>query len=88
MCAVHKIVKLSSGTELAKIDVKGGFCLIPVSTLDCHLLAMEWRGGSYIDTYLPFGLRSAPKLFNLMADFLEWILQQQSVTYILIILLR
>ena len=81
--AVRKIIEMGPGTELAKIDVKGAFRLIPVSPLDCHLLAMEWKGGIFIDTCLPFGLRSAPKLFNLMADFLEWILYQQGVTFLL-----
>lgn len=32
---------------------------------------MEWQGSLYIDTCLCFGLRSAPKLFNVMADLLE-----------------
>ena len=81
--AICKITELGPGTELAKIDVKGAFCLIPVNPLDCNLLAMEWKGGIYIDTCLPFGLHSTPKLFNLMADFLEWILQEQGVTYLL-----
>ena len=81
--AVRKIIEMGPGTELAKIDVKGAFRLIPVSPLDRHLLAMEWKGGIFIDTCLPFGLHSAPKLFNLMADFLEWILYQQGVTFLL-----
>ena len=81
--AVHKIIEFGPGTELAKIDVKDAFHLIPVSPLDHHLLTMEWRGGIFIDTCLPFGLHSAPKLFNLMADFLEWILEQQGVTFLL-----
>ena len=38
---------------------------------------MEWNKGIYIDTCLPFGLRSAPKLFNILADFLSWILDQK-----------
>ena len=40
------------------------FRLIPVHPADRHLLAMEWKGAIYIDTFLLFGLRSAPKLFN------------------------
>ena len=44
---------------------------------------MEWQGAVYIDTCLPFGLRSAPKLFNVLADFLEWILLNQGVTFAL-----
>ena len=36
-----------------------------------------------IDTCLPFGLRSAPKLFNNMADLLHWILLNNGVTFLL-----
>ena len=34
----------------------------------------------YVDTVLPFGLRSAPKIFNAIADILEWILSNEGVT--------
>lgn len=40
-------------------------------------------GCNYIDTWLPFGLHSAPKLFNVLADLLEWILLNQGVTFLL-----
>lgn len=33
----------------------------------------------YIDTCLQLGLRSAPKLFNLLADLLAWVLEQVGV---------
>ena len=42
------------------------------------LLAME-RRAVYIDSCLPFELRSTPKLFNVLADLLEWILLSQGV---------
>ena len=32
---------------------------------------------------LPFGLRSAPKIFNAVADAFQWILQHQGVTQVL-----
>ena len=35
---------------------------------------MYWEGNYYYDKVLPFGLRSAPFLFNLLSDALEWIL--------------
>jgi len=38
---------------------------------------MKWKQQLYIDNCLPFGLRSAPKLFNKLADLLSWILEQQ-----------
>ena len=81
--AIRKIISLGKGTLLAKIDIKSAFRLIPVHPADRHLLAMEWQGSLYIDTCLPFGLRSAPKLFNVMADLLEWILLNQGVTFLL-----
>ncbi|KAL5506051.1 hypothetical protein EMCRGX_G007617 [Ephydatia muelleri] len=33
-----------------------------------------WRGQFYVDTCLPFGLRSAPALFNHFAEALDWIM--------------
>ena len=68
---------------LAKIDIKNAFRLLPVHPRDRHLLGMSLSNGIYIDTCLPFGLRSAPKLFNVMADLLGWILQQQGVSELL-----
>ena len=41
---------------------------------------MEWDRNLYIDTCLPFGLRFAPKLFNVLADLLSWILTQKGIS--------
>ncbi len=80
--AVRDVIRRGQGTLLAKIDVKSAFRLIPVHPCDRYLLGMEWQGMIYVDTCLPFGLRSAPKLFNILADALEWILKQQRVTFV------
>ena len=81
--AITNILTLGSGTLLAKIDIKSAFRLMPVHPADRHLLAMEWKSGVFIDACLPFGLRSSPKLFNILADLLAWILEQQGVSYLL-----
>ena len=47
---------------------------------DWNLLGMLWENSLFIDTTLPFGLRSAPKIFLAAA---EWIAKQQVVTTIL-----
>ena len=78
--AIQKILELGTNTLLAKIDIKNAFRLLPVHPADRHLLAMEWRKHIYIDTCLPFGLRSAPKLFNILADLLSWIVEQRGVS--------
>ena len=81
--AINHIITLGPGTLLAKVDIKSAFRLLPVHPADHHLLVMRWKKQLYIDTCLPFGLRSAPKLFNILADFLAWILNQQGVSPVL-----
>ncbi len=49
---------------------------------DRHLLGMEWDGQLFVDATLPFGLLSAPKIFNALADTLEWIIRQHGVSFI------
>ena len=40
-------------------------------------------GGSlYVDTAIPFGLRSAPKIFTAVADTMEWMAKQEGVRFI------
>ena len=68
---------------LAKMDIKSAFRLLPVHPADRHLLGMKWRGNIYIDHCIPFGLRSAPKLFNILADLLAWVMENAGVTYLI-----
>ena len=46
--------------------------MIPVHSDDRHLLGMRWHGRICLDTALPFGLRSASKIFSAVADALLW----------------
>ena len=43
---------------------------------------MQWQGQVYVDGMLPFGLRSPPKVFNAVADALEWCVAKQGVQHI------
>ena len=65
---------LGPGCFMAKTDLKSAFRLIPVHPDDWNLLGIYWKGQYYVVMYLPFGLRSAPFLFNQLSDALEWIL--------------
>ena len=42
---------------------------------------MEWRVSVYLDSSLPFGLRSAPRLFNVLADLLSWFTTSSVVSF-------
>ena len=60
---------------MAKVDLKSAFRMIPVRKEDWELLGMEWNGHFYFDKCLPFGLRSAPFLFNQFAQALSWMMR-------------
>ena len=64
--------RLGQVALLAKLDIKSAYRLVPVHPDDRPLLGIQWKGGTYVDGMLPFGLRSAPKIFTAVADALEW----------------
>ena len=49
------------------------------STDDHPLLAIKWGPAIYLDTALPFGLRSAPKIFSASADALAWVMHSNGI---------
>ena len=63
--AIARIMETGRNTLLAKADIKHAFRLLPVHPADRHLLTMHWNDSLYVDTCLPFGLRSAPKLLQI-----------------------
>ena len=71
------------GCLLAKVDVKQAYRMVLVHPEDRLLLGMSWEGALYVDTALPFGLRSAPKIFNALAGALEWMVRQEGVQWVL-----
>ena len=63
---------VGKGALLAKTDIESAYRLVPVHPQDRILQAVRWEGAYYVDPMLPFGLRSAPKIFNAIADALHW----------------
>ena len=78
--AVRRIMRLGQGTVLAKFFIASAYRVVPVHPVDRMLLGMNLRGEVYVDEALPFGLRSAPKLFTAVADGLLWIMGRYGVT--------
>ena len=68
------------GSYLVKADIQEAYRMVPVHPEDQHLLGVEWNGTVFIDKFLPFGLRSAPKIFSTVADALLWILTKKGIT--------
>ena len=75
---VDKVIRLVSqfgrGALMAKFDVESAYRNVLIHPLDRYLLGMKWRHHFYVDLALPFGLCSAPYIFNSIADLVEWIL--------------
>ena len=78
--AANLVSQLGQGTMMAKIDIAHAYRNVPVHPDDRSLLGMRWKDQLFIDTALPFGLRSAPKIFSAISDTLEWILRRQGMT--------
>ena len=79
--AMAIITKLGRGTKLTKLDLESAYRIVLVPPDDQHLLGMEWQGEWYVDTAFPFGLRSAPKIFNALADGLMWIMGHNGIEW-------
>ena len=80
--AAAHILKSGQGCLLAKLDISEAYRIIPIHPRDRFLLGMRWRQSKYVDCCLPFGLRSAPKLFNAVADAFEWIIRNAGREFI------
>ena len=72
----RRVIEQGKGVLVAKFDLKAAYRHIPVHPDDRKLLGM---GGLYLDAALPFGLRSAPIIFNAVAEALAFVIRQRGV---------
>ena len=73
--AVSLVKQLGPQSRMAKVNLKSAFRMCPVRKEDWHLLGMKWKDKYYVDKRLPFGLRSAPFIFNTFASTIKYILK-------------
>ena len=71
---VCKVLSLGRGCLLAVMDIESAFRNIPVHPHDWHI-GLRWKGKSYVDTVLP-------KIFNALADVLQWMTEQCGTSYL------
>ena len=65
---------LERSCYIIKRDIKDAFRNIPIAPVDQPLLAFSWEDNIYIEYCLPFSLTTAPFIFNLFAEGLNWLL--------------
>jgi len=84
--AIRLVAQAGKGAVMMKRDLKSAFRHVPISPCDYWLLLFEWQGKFYVDMFLPFGLCTAPWIFNLFGEALHWIfetLEEWNVTHYL-----
>lgn len=74
-----RVLNLGRGALVAKFDLKAAYKHIPVHPEDRWLWGMEWNGGLYLDAVLSFGLRTAPTIFNAVAEALAFVIRMKGV---------
>ncbi len=72
--ATEALLAQGQGAILVKKDLANAFRHIPIASSDLLLMGFFCDGFWWIDTFLPFGLRTAPFIFDLFAKGLHWIL--------------
>ena len=77
--AVHIVLNLGRGARMKKVDLKSAYRVIPIHPDDTPLLGVKWNSNVLLDKALPFGLRSAPKIFSAFANALAWVALQLGV---------
>jgi len=68
---------LSQNCVISKLHIKAAFQNILVHPSDWELLGMKRQGLYFFDMVLPFGLHSAPFLFDQFSSALKWIIQNK-----------
>ena len=74
---INMIAQHRPGALMAKFNVEAAYRNIAVHPDDHYLMGMKWHGQFFVDLALPFGLCSAPYIFNLVADMVEWIIRNK-----------
>ena len=72
--ALALVAETGRNSILVKRDLADAFRHIPVAQEDQWLLGFRWEDQFWIDCFLPFGLRTAPFLFDLFAKGLHWVM--------------
>ena len=79
---MREVLRRGRGTLMAKADIKQAYRNLPVHPVDRELLGVQWRDRLFVDCCLLFGLRSAPLLFTVTGDLLQWMMEKRGVSWI------
>ena len=75
---VGYILEKGKGSLMYKSDLSRAYRQIYVDPGDIHLLGFQWKDKYYIDTVLPFGLRSASQICQRVTDAIAYMYKNES----------
>jgi len=58
------VASYGEGALMIKVDIHNAYRIVPIHLADRWLMGMTWEEAVFVDTALPFGLRSAPKILQ------------------------
>ena len=77
---VNEVKQAGRGCHVFKVDVSRAFCHVKVDPGDLDLLGLEWRGASYLDTCVPFGMRHGTQIFQCVSDAVRYMMRRRGHT--------
>lgn len=75
---IEMIADLGPHAELAVVDIKSAFRLLPVFPGDFDLLGIKFEGQYYIDKCLPMGCSVSCNIFEKFSTFLHWVVENNT----------
>lgn len=81
--AAHLMHHLGPNTLLAMLDIKEAYRLIPVHPNNWIFQGICWQDSIFVDCQLQFGLASAPAIFSILSEALQWILPLRGVSAVI-----
>ena len=72
--------KAGRGCHVFKVDVSRAFRHVKVDPGDLDLLGLEWRGASYLDMCVPFGMRHGTQIFQRVSDAVRYMMRHRGHT--------
>ena len=77
---VNEVKQAGRGCHVFKVDVSRAFRHVKVDPGDLDLLGLEWKGASYLDTCVPFGMRHGMQIFQRVSDAVRYMMRRRGHT--------
>lgn len=75
---IQQLIKCGKGALMAKSDIKSAFRLLPIKPAEYNLLGFTFEHAYFINRCLPMGASCSCKKWEILATFLQWVVEYES----------